>query len=407
MKHPKRLTAFDTTYYPSDERMILRNNKYYYNTYVPSDLKPLPEENYYVNTKSSEAKSSERREPSCNVSPTDALRAYNFGVKLLPFTYHLEYLFLGDQGNMDLFLKWLAFTIRYPATRIPWAPVIVSDFQGVGKGWLYHLLKVLAGPKNVYRLDPDQLVGNAKNFNEWQGGTVLVLDELSAKYDLYEVMKPIITETDAIINVKFGKKVHREIFMNVLCLTNCRGALKISVYDRRFWVIHIPSTLQSPEYYTTLWSWLRDTDGPRYLLGFLLSIDLRDFVWAKPPPITKAKKMMIEESQSEVETCLRDAHALYDGSLAFDITSIRLVRDFVRNQCSLQELTQNHLNDIGKTLRSLCVGELKCSKYTVPWPAGERRESLILIRNPERWTTADGDDVVRYCLESVVPVIGG
>jgi len=308
---------------------------------------------------------------------------------------------MGDKVGMDLFLRWMAFTVRYPAVRIPWSPVIVSDYHGVGKGWLYHLFKVLSGPKNAHFLTPADLTGSRAAFNEWLGGTVLVIDELtSAKIDLYDFLKPIITETSAWINSKYGKKQFRDIFCNVLCFTNRKDAMKMIEQDRRFWILHTTAAPKGPQYYTNLHKWLHG-QGPAYLLGFLEAIDLTTFKWNAPPPVTQAKKMMIAYGKSEIEQCVEDSYEMVVGPFRYDIITTQLACEWVKQKCNLERISQGEKTYIGRIVNRLHPAHLPQEKYRINYPSGPSYERLVLIRNPERWKNTQANEIRNYFMSII------
>lgn len=378
LNHPQRRTAYDTVYYPSAERLFTQNGELYYNTYVPPSLQEV-------------------RYTATDVSPEDILCGLGEGPrelvdKLRSFTDHIRYVFMNNEGDIRHFLRWMAFTLQCPATRIPWAPIIVSSYQGIGKGWLYQLMKILVGPENAYWLGPADLVGGRSAFNEWLSGTLLVVDEIHASYSIYDALKPIITETSNWINSKYGKKEYRTIYCNVLCFTNYLDALDISRFDRRFWVVHLTDPPKSGDYYSRLFRWL-DTDGPRYLSGCLRAMDLTGFEWFATPVETKSKARMVEYAKSDIEQCIEDGHLLQTGPFAFDIASMSDICAWVTNRCGITEVTHSHRTTIAKCVHRLTVGDLPKTRYTVD---ANRRESLVLLRNPDTWTTADEGEVQRY-----------
>lgn len=359
--HANRRTAYSLRYYPSDSRLFQQYGQLYYNTYIPPDIKPVPGKDYNV------------------------------------VLEHLHYLFEGDKESITYFLYWMAFTVRYPEIRIPWAPIIISSCQGVGKGWLFHLMVKLLGEENCKRIDPQDLTEQKITFNEWWGGTLLCLDEVDPKYNFIEKLKPIITETSGIINEKYGRKIQRDIFCNVIAFSNHFNALKLDINDRRWWVIYSRVSLKPPEYYVYLYAWLKTT-GPAQFLHFLHSLDLSKFQYAAPPPMTKSKRDMIETCKTEIEACLEDAIDLKLGPFAYDIISTEIATIYVANKIK-HPLSWHEQIQIGHILRQHSPASLPNhgGQYMIK---GQRRVRLILIRNPEKWLAVDSTEIVEEFLKA-------
>lgn len=368
LSHAQRQTVFGATYVPKRERLVKKYGATYYNIYVPSDI--VPQE------------------------------GSNIGTVL----EHVKYLLEGNTADIKHFLYWLAFTVRYPEKRIPWAPIMVSSYQGVGKGWLYQLFKKLLGAGNCHRIDPVDLTEQKINFNEWWGGTLLCIDEIDPKYNFVEKLKPIITETSGVINNKYGKKEQRDIYCNVIAFTNHTNALKIDENDRRWWVIHTKVRPLGFSYYDRLFEWL-DTDGPSHFLYWLQQLDLSKFKHAAPPPVTRAKQQMIRDSRSEVETCILDAYEMKNGPFAFDIVSTNIVAVFVYNQLALEKPGGGTKRQIAALLNKLCNASLSQDRYRVVFGESRKQVRLVLIRNPDKWVNAQPDSVVNHYLSAMKAAI--
>jgi len=362
LTHSQRLTAFSANYHPGMPRLFKRKGRVYYNTYVPPDVEP---------------KKGELHKPALD---------------------HIKYIFEGDRKNIEYFLFWMAFTVKYPEKRIPWAPIIIS-IPGTGKGWFLDLFRKLLGNENCQFMEPSALTDQRINFNEWWGGTLLWIDEVDPRYDFCEKLKPIITASFGTINIKYGKKEQRDIYCNVMATSNHVNALKVDENDRRWWVIHSKVKPRSPEYYAELFKWL-ETEGPAHFLYFLTHLNISTFNHAAPPPVTRAKQEMIEESRSEIETCIRDAVEFKTGPLAFDIVSTEIASIYVRNQLGLDKLNWGSQKQIGFILRQFCTESLPQNQYVVNLGSVKKRLRLILIRNPERWCKTSSEQIVEHYMKA-------
>lgn len=362
LKHPQRIDVFGTIYYPCAERMIQMHKQKWYNEYIPPDLIPPKEE----------------------VSAEKISLALN----------HFKYLFNND---LRQFLYWLAFTVRYKDKRIPWAPVLISTYQGIGKGWLFQLLKLLLGPENCFMIDPSHLSDQKSAFNEYIGGTLLWIDELDPRYNFYEKMKGLITETSGIINKKYGLKKHRSIFCNVICASNHDNAIKLDDRDRRFWVVRCDAPPRNSKYYKNLFDWLR-TDGPSHLLEMLNSFNMSSFQYTAPPPSTNAKTQMIDAAKSEIEIAIEGAYLDKQGIFTYDIVAMEDVREWLKRKLNNFSFNWGDKCSVGHAVNKLVEGRLQQAQYSIKFPTGSERRRLCVIRNSAKWARASAGSVTEYYL---------
>jgi hypothetical protein len=291
-------------------------------------------------------------------------------------------------------LRWLAYTIKRPEIKIPWAPLIITTEQGTGKGWIKDLLKILVGKTNFGLATPEMLSTNQIQFNGWIGGTLLLLDELKG-IDA-KLLNSIITETYGTVNPKYQPKETRDFFSNVIGFSNDLNALKISPKDRRWWIHANIVKVRSQQYYTELYNWLR-TDGLVHFYTYLWTIDTTSMSIMARPPITDAKLRMIDDTTDTVSRIIKDAYDLMQGPFRYDIVSTDLVIDYVRNEASADEAINERR--IGKFINThLRQGLLPKpeQKYTVTIGAKVYRKRLIIIRNSEKWENASELDVIEH-----------
>lgn len=336
----------------------------YYNTYVPSDLS------------------------GSSMVP----------VRTMPQLVHdhMDYLFSSDK---ELFLKWLAYTVRRAHVRIPWAPVLVSAYQGIGKGWLFRLMSKLMGPENCFRIDPVDLTDQRSNFNEWLGGTLLWIDELDSRYNFYEKLKPLISETYGQINVKYGGKEHRQIFCNVICTSNHDDALRLDMNDRRFWVIYNASKPKDGSYYRRLFNWL-DSSEVLDFYRYLHSLDIDDFDWQTVPKTNSAKERMTTLGRSDIELVVSDGFNDEVGIFKYDIVSYNDVWAWVCSKLGLSFGDTQAKRLTSRAVNKLCRKNLPQMTYTAELPVGRKTLRLALIRNSEKWERADRARIVDYYIHN-------
>lgn len=355
-----RQTVRDTIYWPNAKRVMAHQFEKFYNMYMQSDQK-LP----------------------TTLNPA----------KVELFAQHIMYLF-PEVLDRERFLNWMAFTVQRPDIRIPWFPLIISA-PGCGKGFIYQVMTRLLGRHNCALIRNKDL---ESSYNGYMSGTTLVcMDDLvnNKNKRIIEIISPLITEIQLTINHKYGACGDERIFCNFLGFTNNRDAATITLEDRRFWVYEVMAKKRSAQYYTALFNWLK-TDGPAHLELWIRQRDIKSFEYAAAPPVTEAKKVMVEAAQGVVERLVRDSIEDRTGVFQCDILDASLVEDFIQLQLGLDRLTERDLNEISKIFSNLSF-KLPQDRYRVTLTGepvvGNKRRRLRSVRRPEHWLEANPNQI--------------
>lgn len=355
-----RITVTDIQYHPSEPRLYLYHGNLMVNNYEGNDLGELEE-----------------------VHPA----------QLGPFLDHMSYMF-PKAADAELFFMWLATTVQKPELRIPWMPLIISE-PGVGKGWLFELLQKLMGIQNCAVIGPKDLEGG---FNEYLFEKTLVLiNELRtssrAQYDLVETLKPIITDPSILVNIKFGAKGTYPIYPNIIGFSNFSNTVAIKDNDRRFWVYRVQAKPQAPEYYDKLFSWL-ETDGPLHVYYWLKALDTKNWSPTAPPPMTDAKRRMIESFKSEIERVLDDAIEEHEGPFVADVIARDVIDAFVETKLNKDRLDKSDMNQIKNYLVNKCAIHDESHRMLITYLNKPEQQYVEIVRNFDKWCFSEIKDVV-------------
>lgn len=313
------------------------------------------------------------------------------------FLDHIAYLF-PDKAIQESFIDWCAATIQAPHRRITWTPLIISTHEGVGKGWLASLLKLLAGVSNFRMITQDQLEGNNVQYNDFlAGSTVIVVDELKARRrdDITNRLKTMITETSMEVNAKYGQKGMSDIYANFLCYSNHTDALAITDADRRYWAQILYQEPLDAAYYKNLWAWL-DTDGPSHLLTFLLNRDISKFAFGRVPNTASSKSSVVQNNWSDLDMILSNALRSKDGPFAGDVTYPTLISEWLEDAVRM-------------TLDNAEKSEVRAWVRKYGTSLGSRngigtRQVTYAVRNPTHYETAAPKLIVEQLKLSVEAV---
>jgi putative DNA primase/helicase len=208
----------------------------------------------------------------------------------------LRYMCAGDSKPEELFqwvIKWLAYPIQHPGAKMQ-TTIVVHGPQGTGKNMFF---EVIMGIYGRYGRIIDQSAIEDK-FNDWASRRLfLIADEVVARSDLYHVknkLKAFITGEWIRINPKNMAAYDERNHVNMVFLSNEAMPTIVEQDDRRHAVIWTPEKL-SADFYAGLKREI-DNGGGAALHHYLLHLDLGDFGPASKPPMTDAKRELIDQS---------------------------------------------------------------------------------------------------------------
>ena len=208
----------------------------------------------------------------------------------------LHYMCAKESKPDELFqwvIRWLAYPIQHPGAKMQ-TTIVVHGPQGTGKNMFF---EVIMGIYGRYGRIIDQSAIEDK-FNDWASRRLfLIADEVVARSDLYHVknkLKAFITGEWIRINPKNMAAYDERNHVNMVFLSNEAMPTIVEQDDRRHTVIWTPEKL-SPEFYAGLKAEI-DNGGGAALHHYLLHLDLGDFGPSSKPPMTDAKKELIDQS---------------------------------------------------------------------------------------------------------------
>lgn len=294
LDNPKKLIAEDLVFVPNGERLIEKNGLTYINTY---------------------------RE----VIHTPAIA----NDKLHIFLDHMNYL-APDEFERDYFIARLAWMVQRPERRCPVTILHTSDEHGTGRGWVTQVMERVLGDWNTSRVKMYELFDSP--YQNYLHETLLcTIDEVydkSKRFEINDQIRDILTEPRLDVNIKYGKKGVQNIYTNFLLYTNHYDALVLPPEDRRIAVISGPDFRKDSDYYDLIYTTLNSPDFISQVYEYLKGIDLNKFDFQRAPH-TKARKLMVEHTTSDLELAINDMLV----NPAFDaMTYPQILRDLNINQ---------------------------------------------------------------------------
>ena len=208
----------------------------------------------------------------------------------------LRYMCAGDSKPEELFqwvIKWLAYPIQHPGAKMK-STLVIHGPQGTGKNMFFEAIMMIYGR---YGRVIDQSAIEDK-FNDWASRRLfLIADEVVARSDLYHIknkLKAFITGEWIRINPKNMAAYEERNHVNMVFLSNEAMPVVLEDDDRRHAVIWTPEKL-SRDFYAGVQREIK-SGGVAALHDYLLHLDLGDFNNATLPPMTDAKRELIDLS---------------------------------------------------------------------------------------------------------------
>jgi GTPase SAR1 family protein len=218
------------------------------------------------------------------------------------FTDHLRYL-CSTEDEYEYLSNWLAFIAQKPGKKIMCALVLIGR-QGTGKTAISQLLSKILGRRNVAVIATGEI---RSDFNQWIEAKQLIFVEEAmtvGRLEVMNVLKPLITQEEININIKYQRPYSIENTANFIFFSNHHDALRLSEDDRRYFVVNSETPPKPPGYYKELFRWIQMNSGVAY--HWLLERDLRAFDPNTRPPMTHGKSAMIAASTPPLEAIVTD-----------------------------------------------------------------------------------------------------
>lgn len=218
------------------------------------------------------------------------------------FETHLHYLTTSDYEYNTL-LDVITYIIQNPGKKVPYAILITSKYQGIGKS----ILEIF------FRKIFNQYVGILDNSQLGNGYTEFIIDKLiifvhelyqGDKFNTMNQLKNLITETRIRINEKYVRSYEGTNSVNFIMFSNRPDAVYTDKFDRRLFVIRTEKKPKLQKYYDDLIKVFRN--DYEFLYSHLLQRDLKHFNPMERPQETEGKKLMIAQSSSEISLYLKN-----------------------------------------------------------------------------------------------------
>lgn len=245
-------------------------------------------------------------DPSCTCDPKTTVNLFR-GMRTKPDATKsceklialLRYLCREEEDHLtpitDHVLKWIAYPLQHPGAKMQTA-VVMYGHEGTGKNLFWDAVAQIYGEYGGF-ITQFQL---QSQFNDWASRRLfIVANEVLTRMELRHMvgyLKNLITEKRIPIETKNMPVREEDNHMQLVFLSNELQPLVVSPGDRRYVVIRTPPQREG-DYYAKVSEELA-AGGAEGLYHYLLELPLGDFNAHTKPPITDAKRDLIELGMS-------------------------------------------------------------------------------------------------------------
>jgi len=304
----------------------------------------------------------------------------------------------GDSEIYQWVLKWLAYPIQHPGAKMK-STLVIHGPQGTGKNLFFESIMAIYG-KYGGVIDQDAV---EDRFNDWASRKLfMIADEVVARSDLYHIknkLKNLITGHSIRINPKnIGAYTERN-HMNLVFLSNETMPVVLEEDDRRHVVIWTPSTLPE-QFYKDVAAEI-DTGGIEALHDYLLNLDLTGFNEYSRPPLTQAKRDLINLGKDNL---LR----FYDDWQVGDIDGIKLmpvltedIYELYKSWCGRQGVKPSPMNKAVNQLAKRPGMKKERKRYVASMGAANNPKFFLLPHGGEEMNPGNSEaGWLGQCVES-------
>jgi putative DNA primase/helicase len=221
----------------------------------------------------------------------------------------LAYMCSKEKSAQEIYqwvLKWLAYPLQYPGAKLS-TSLVFHGPQGVGKNLFFESYAKIYGE---YTLVIDQEALEDKFNEHYSRKLFLIADEVVARGELFHQknkLKGITTGNKIRINPKGTVVWYEKNQINLVYLSNEQQPIVLEEDDRRYCVVLTPEKLPI-EIYQTVKNEIAN-GGIEAFYDYLLQLPLGDFHPHSTPPISDAKRELINISMPSELRFFRDWEA--------------------------------------------------------------------------------------------------
>jgi hypothetical protein len=275
--------------------------------------------------------------PDALVPMTDA------DIRLLEIFWKFMFPRPADQAYSQYLLQCYGHVVQRPAVKIESAPLIVGAKTGTGKSTLaYEIPRRLVGESNTQFVSSKTLKGSFSGY--LNGKQFLYFDEIhvNGKWDSDDTanaLKAVIAGSTVEVAPKYMNPYNIVNRVFVTATSNYDDAMSLPREDERRWGVYahkLPdgSTQASIEaFFTRFYAWLALPDTAGKLRWFFKNrVDISGFNPSAKPPMTSAKRLMVNRSQLKEVQILQMAMEDGTGPFTSALTTNEKMKQYLHSE---------------------------------------------------------------------------
>ena len=317
----------------------------------------------------------------------------------------VDQLFEGQPIAKRYFLQWCAWPLQHPGDKMYVCAAFYSLSHGLGKSLLAFILGAIYG-KNFTAIKERDLTNT---FNPWaEGCQLLLIDDVTGSDNRAhaDMIKGIITQHDAMVNIKFVSQYKVRDCCNIILTSNNPTAYYLEGDDRRYFVFEVTCNPLPDKFYQELDYALKEEPTHKFASAvhyyLLHEIDCSDFNPHARALLTQAKADMIEEVKTDLASWCDRLKADPDHALLENMPSLQKNGSVQGDLFTNAELfkfydpdkkTRDTPNSLGRALTRAGIRRVNGS---VPVRTVRGPQRYYAIRNVEKWLAAKPDLLTKY-----------
>lgn len=303
----------------------------------------------------------------------------------------LRHLCVGEKDAFGWLVRWLAYPLQHKGAKMATSVLVHGNIHGAGKSLFFGGIMEKIYTKYHKTLDQRDL---ESQYNDWADEVLFLLFEEIAnnktKHGMMGFIKHLITGSKLSIHQKFLSSVQQANHMNTVFLSNNTQPLPIEENDRRFLVLYPKSVVPQG----LLERVLRDIEDKEAIEAFytaLLQIDLSDFNAHTKPPMTRAKREIIEYTRPGYDTFVTQWMAGETDYPYCSCTTMQLYEAYQR-WC---KITNEHIVSLkrfmGEAKKYGVVSSERQEHWRKPSRMLDKKQTKVIIIGPVPETHTDKD----------------
>jgi hypothetical protein len=316
----------------------------------------------------------------------------------------------------NYFHATLAHDLQFPNRNRTWAWLLQST-QGVGKGIIFNVIKMLNGPRNVAHVTNDMLVDRYRQYLSTTDMIVctetrIIGRDASSKLDK---LKELISEDVHPIEEKFVNTRYHHGHFKIYLSSNDKVPVRIEETDRRISFIETLKTKkeilqEDPDYFKKLWAWINNFTNIKHLYhhyknDFIIPEEFN----ANEPIETQSKKALIEFGRDQIFNDLDAKFKKQHNPFDADIVNIRDCLEAIRESENaaasgqgvsyervFKNLTESRLKEFFGMINAKPVNNGK----NLIQLEGKRKKRWWIIRNHDYWSQITDNTLFRLHVNS-------